>query len=550
MAITNKLVKFGYGYGELSSQAGMISFDASAQAIYVGDGTNANLVSSSVKNAVFENGVLTITYVDSTTPAVLNFNDVASAKQTMKIFETLERSINNLDTELGNLDEAYKAADKAINDKIGAVTEGKTLVGMIEEAAQAAQAAHTVVAKDSDFLTLNATTDASGAVTYTLGTNDVASAAELAEVKATADAAQTADEVSTAIDNKINVLGGSETGVDASGFVTVKVDTTAGQVSSVTVTGCDIASATELTRVAGRIDTFLDSENVEGVVDTLHEINNWISTSGKDVTDLTEAIAEEARLRDEADKALGLRIDGVKATADAAATKSEFDAYVSSNNSALAEVKATADAAAVKTEVESALTLKADKSQVATDISTAKSEAISAAAVDATTKANTAETNAKAYADNIKVNGQAQSDQEITVSGLNILVGGSGNHKDSSVNVAIEDLYSKVADASNAARVESLAVNAESSNYAEVNASTGAVTLTIKKVALAAATEFNTGVADAYDVKTSIATAKSEAISAVQGEEGDASTAATVAGAKAYADAKIESAALRWTVLS
>ena len=41
----------------------------------------------------------------------------------------------------------------------------------------------------------------------------------------------------------------------------------------------------------------------------------------------------------------------------------------------------------------------ANKTQVATDISTAKQEAIDAAATDATTKANTAETNAKAYTD-------------------------------------------------------------------------------------------------------------------------------------------------------
>ena len=254
-----------------------------------------------------------------------------------------------------------------------------------------------------------------------------------------------------------------------------------------------------------------------------------------------KAVADASAAQSTANQALTL--------GQAAATKSEFDTYVSTNNAALAEVKATADAAAVKTEVESALALKADKTQVATDISTAKGEAISAAAGDATSKANTAETNAKAYADAIKVNGQAQSEQNITVSGLNILVGGTGNHKDASLSTTVEDLYSKV-DAASKAGVQTLEVDSDSSNYAEVNASTGAVTLTIKKVALTDATESNTGVADAWDVKESIRVAKEGAISAVQGAEGDASTAATVAGAKAYADAQIEANALRWTVLS
>ena len=566
MAITNEnLVKFGYGLAEKASKtAGHISFATDTRQLFVGDGVNAVAFAGNVANAVFADKKLTITYNNGTPAAVLDFSDVASAEGVSSLLGGLRKdvtanatAISNLstavDTSIKALDASYKAADASLAERIGALEGLVGEGGDVDERIAAAVEAETelrALADSSirtDFAAADASLDAS-LKSYADGL-DATVRADFAAADASLDAS-----LKSYVDTKVSNLGGSETGVDASGFVTVKVDTTAGQVSGVTVTGSDIASAAELTRVAGRIDTFLDSENVEGVVDTLHEINNWISTSGKDVTDLTEAIAEEARLRDEADKALGLRIDGVKATADAAATQSEFNFYKTTNDAALAGVKATADAAAVKTEVESALALKADKTQVATDISTAKGEAISAAASDATQKANNAETNAKTYADKIKVNGQAQSGQEITVRGLNILVGGNGNHKDSSVNDAIEDLYSKVADASNAARVESLAVKAESSNYAEVNASTGAVTLTIKKVALADATESNTGVADAYDVKTSIATAKSEAISAVQGEEGDASTAATVAGAKVYAkeyaNAQIEAAALRWTVLS
>lgn len=57
----------------------------------------------------------------------------------------------------------------------------------------------------------------------------------------------------------------------------------------------------------------------------------------------------------------------------------------------LAAVKATADAAAVRDTVNAALELKADKTQVATDIATAKSGAEATAAADATAKANAAQ---------------------------------------------------------------------------------------------------------------------------------------------------------------
>ena len=476
MAIVNNvsLVKFGYGVSSKAvKEAGHITFASDTRQLFVGDGEKAVAFAGNVANAVFADKKLTITYNDGTASAVLDFSDVASAEGVSSLLSDLRRDVNgnataiaNLSTTVTNLDASYKAADtkiredfaaadKAINDKIGTVADGKTVVELIADAKNAANAAHSVVAKDSSFLTLNTSTGENGAITYTLGTNDIASATTLADVK-------------------------------------------------------------------GRLDTFLNDADLNSTVDTLKEIQDWINGDGVNATELTEAIAAEAKLRKDADTSLGLRIDGVKATADAAAAKTYVDA---------------------------SLELKADKTQVASDILTAKGEAISAAADDATQKANTAESNAKAYADAITVNGQAQSGQNITVSGLNILVGGAGNHKDASLSTTVEDLYSKV-DAASKAGVQSLAVNTDSSKYAEVSGATGAVTLTIKKVALADASNSNTtGVADAWDVKESIRVAKEGAISTVQGAEGDASTAATVAGAKAYADAQIEANALRWTVL-
>lgn len=551
MALENKksLVQFGYGYNEATSkQAGMLSFDASAQAIYVGDGEKANLVTSRVKDATYVENVLTITKIDGTTHT-LNFNDVASASGTMAAFNELKTTIENINDSIADLDSSYKAADKAINDKIGGeFNSTNTVAKAIEDAKSAAIAAGTVITESDDFITLESSKGDNGAITYTIGTTNVAKASDLsdvstllAEVKVTAEAARTEEEVNAQISAKIDALAGSASGNDASSFVTVTVATSKGEVSGVTVVGNDIASATELARVAGRVDTFLDSKEVAGVVDTLHEINEWMETTGANATDLATSIAEEASTRAAADASLSSRIKAVEDDYLKSADKTEL-------TNAINGVSVVANAAAVKTTTDASLALKADASSVYTKSETYTQTEVNNLVAGANSNASTAETNAKAYADAIKVNGQAQSNQNITLSGVNILVGGTGTHSDASVSAAIEDLYTEVGKAANAG-VQSLSVDANSSNYASVDKSTGAVSLTIKKVALKDATESKTGVADAYDVKTSIATAKSEAISTVQGAEGDASSAATVAGAKAYADEKIAENALKWNIL-
>lgn len=540
MALENKksLVQFGYGYNEATSkQAGMLSFDASAQAIYVGDGDKANLVTSSVKDATYVDNILTITKIDGTTHT-LNFKDVASASGTMAAFNELKTTIKNINDSIDALDSSYKAADKAINDKIGGeFNSTNTVAKAIEDAKSAAIAAGTVITESDEFITLESSVGDNGATTYTIGTTNVAKASDLtdvstllASVKQTAEAARTEGEVNTQIDAKIDALAGSASGNDASSFVTVTVTTTKGEVSGVTVVGNDIASATTLAEVKGRVDTFLDTTGVAETVDTLKDIQDWINGEGVNATELAGEIAKLDASYKAADTSLSNRISTIEGdylkNADKTTLQGNIDA-----------VGTVANAAAVKTTTDASLALKADASSVYT-----KSETYTK------TEVNGLVSGAKAYADAIKVNGQAQSGQNITVSGVNILVGGTGSNKDASISSAIEDLYTQVADAASAG-VQSLSVNADSSNYASVDKSTGAVSLTIKKVALADATTSNTGVADAYDVKTSIATAKSEAISAVKGTAGDASTAETVAGAKAYADAQIDANLLRWNVL-
>ena len=556
MALDKSLVQFGYGYNEATSKvAGMLSFDASAQAIYVGDGEKANLVTSNVKDVTYVDNILTITKIDGAT-RTLNFSDVASAAGTMAAFNELKITIKNINDSIDALDASYKAADKAINDKIGGeFTSTNTVAKAIEDAKAAAIAAGTVITESDDFITLESSKGENGATTYTIGTTNVAKATDLSdvstllsEVKVTAEAARTEDEVNAQIDTKINALAGSASGNDASSFVTVTVTTTKGDVSGVTVVGNDIASATTLAKVKSRVDTFLDTTGVADTVDTLKDIQAWINGEGVNATELASEIAKIDASYKAADTALSSRISTIEGdylkNADKTTLQGNIDA-----------VSTVANAAAVKTVTDTSLALKADKTQVATDITNAKSDAISTASNDATTKANTAESNAKAYADKIKVNGVSQSGQEVTITGLNIKVGGTGSHKDSSVDAVVEDLYAKVKTATDNAGVISFAIKNNSSNYASVDASKGNITFEIKKVAIADATESNTGVADAYDVKTSISSAKSEVV----GTSADASTAATVYGAKKLATElnsvmdermAVVEGQLKWNVLS
>lgn len=57
-----------------------------------------------------------------------------------------------------------------------------------------------------------------------------------------------------------------------------------------------------------RLDDFLVGNGVDEVIDTLQDIKDWMNGEGVVATELTEAIAAEAKLRENADTALGNRI--------------------------------------------------------------------------------------------------------------------------------------------------------------------------------------------------------------------------------------------------
>ena len=188
-----------------------------------------------------------------------------------------------------------------------------------------------------------------------------------------------------------------------------------------------IASAKTYTdEVKKAILTGESTTELKAAYDTLVEIQEWIEGAGVNATELTEAIAEEARLRGEADTALGQRIDGLlngDGKVAEAAEADHADVASSLDEAGLAQVKGVkvdnathADAAG---KVDNALTVTLeDGNSVVYDGSAAKSfdltglatkayadqaeaDAISTAAGDATAKANKALEDAKAYADGI-----------------------------------------------------------------------------------------------------------------------------------------------------
>ena len=116
-----------------------------------------------------------------------------------------------------------------------------------------------------------------------------------------------------------------------------------------------------------RVNTFLDSEAIEGTIDTLHEIQQWMETDGKDASDILEAIADEAKLRESGDtatlnsakaytdevagvyasegvEASGLRAEIAQASASAAQALVDANAYTDTRESEVRKDFASADA--------------------------------------------------------------------------------------------------------------------------------------------------------------------------------------------------------------
>ena len=189
------------------------------------------------------------------TAVTVSESDIASADELKALKDAVGNGFSADNTVAAAIDtnkqaiadetKAREDADNAINAKIGKVETDKTVVDMINEAKAAAIAASTVVAENSEFITIAQTGETGKTQTYTITTQDIASASATtntinAEVtrakaaeKANADAisaeTQTRASEDTAIKGRLDVLEGVEvTGenaidVSASGATESKV---------------------------------------------------------------------------------------------------------------------------------------------------------------------------------------------------------------------------------------------------------------------------------------------------------------------------------------
>lgn len=311
-------------------------------------------------------------------------------------------------------------------------------------------------------------TDASDALAAYKTANDAA----LAGVKATAEAATTVEEVNAQIDTKITALkdenlwdvSGAAAAAQEAAISAASADATskanAAQTAAISAAAADAktkadaaeaaakayadglasnyeeagaaakaqaaaisAAAADATSKANAAQTaaeayadgikadLLGEGAISETYDTLKEIADWIEGNGVDATELTSAIAAEAKTREDADKALSSRIQAYEDAKDTYATVE-----------ALNGVKATAEAAQTATQVSDAIDTKINalnldtrfdndydaKGAADTALEAAKADAkskadaaLEAAKSDATSKANKALQDAKDYADKL-----------------------------------------------------------------------------------------------------------------------------------------------------
>lgn len=165
---------------------------------------NGNTVDKLIDNKLDKNSISNTTGTSDT--LVMSQKSITDAIAVEKArAEGKELELNNAITDETA---AREAVDKAINDTIGTIAEGKTVVEMIEDAQAAAEAATTKIAdKTSGHVTISVDEDENtGALTYTISESDIASATGL-----TAEIGR-ATSTETALANRLAVIEGEAEG--------------------------------------------------------------------------------------------------------------------------------------------------------------------------------------------------------------------------------------------------------------------------------------------------------------------------------------------------
>lgn len=181
-----------------------------------------------------------------------------------------------------------------------------------------------------------------------------------------------------------------------------------------------------------------EGEQLDTALDTLKEIQDYVTGEGAAADKMVDDIAANKKAIEDhvaidhdfasADAALKTELEGkINAKANSSVV-TELSGKVSANEQAITALQGADTTLSGRIDtLEAAI---GESGSVADDIATAKQEAINAAALDATTKANTAESNAKGYTDTEidkvegtiatlteTVNGKAAQSEVNTISG-------------------------------------------------------------------------------------------------------------------------------------
>jgi hypothetical protein len=215
----------------------------------------------------------------------------------------------------------------------------------------------------------------------------------------------------------------------------------------------DQAEADALSAAKAYADDLKDAilgEGIKDTFDTLKEIQDWIEGDGVNATELTGAIAAEAKTREDADKAINDRIDALNITDGKVANAAMADKANSLTDAAKEEVKGVkvdnaahadvADKASGLNEagIAAVKAVKVDNAAHADDADKLGGVAAAdyALKTDAQGYANTAETNAKNYANSLAGNyataaqgAKADSALQSVEAGLGLKVSAKADNK-------------------------------------------------------------------------------------------------------------------------
>ena len=320
--------------------------------------------------------------------------------------DALTTSIGNVASDLVDEAATARAAELAINNKIGTVAEGKTVVGMIEDLAGNAEEGVNGLADRLDAIEDESTGILATAKAYTD-----------AEVLKVNNAVGVVQEV---IGNTDNL--GAATVIDS---INANTDAIAAEVERAKkaeeanakaiaeeiarAKAAEEANAAAAAAAQADIDAFMASAEVgEAAVDTLKEIQAYIESDGAAAAQMTKDIAANATaIANETTRATGVEAGLAERIADLETAVGEGGSVGTQIDAKIAELDSTAahaagaDGLALNVAIVDGKLTSISGSIAANvyDAHGAAATAQTAAAGDATTKANTAEANAKAHAD-------------------------------------------------------------------------------------------------------------------------------------------------------